>query len=115
MTTELWLALLRGHRNRDQQDSRHRLGPYSSMHRAHPASVHRSTDCHSAGCQPEGGLLTVVFCASFAVSGPRSFSYTTLSWVTTNVITPDDRYSAGYAMKANPGIAPLFGCPLSMR
>jgi hypothetical protein len=37
--------------------------------------------------------------ATFAVRGPRSRSYTTPLGSTMKVITPDERYSAGYAMK----------------
>src|SRR5580658_10966235 len=40
--------------------------------------------------------------ASAEVLLPRSFSLTTSFSVMMNVITPDDRYSAGYATKRNP-------------
>lgn len=35
------------------------------------------------------GLNFVIFCAAASVPGPRSFSYTTPSWFTMNVITPE--------------------------
>ena len=40
--------------------------------------------------------------AVFAVFGPRSFWYTTPSWFTINVFTPETAYVAGYATTANP-------------
>jgi hypothetical protein len=36
------------------------------------------------------------------VSGPRFFSNTTPSWLTTKVMTPLASYSAGHATSANP-------------
>ena len=60
---------------------------------------------HSATCQSEVRFHAVIAFAIFAVFGPRSASYTTSSCVITNVITPEDRYSTGYAMKATPLVA----------
>jgi len=50
------------------------------------------------------GLNFVIFCTAAAVSGPRSFSNTTPSWLTMKVITPEFSYDAGQAMSANPPI-----------
>jgi hypothetical protein len=60
----------------------------------------------SAGVHVES-MREVIAAAMFAVSGPRSFSDTVLSRVTMKVFTPEDRYTAGYAMAANP--LPEFG------
>ncbi len=49
----------------------------------------------SAFCQVELGLYSFIALARTSVFLPRSFSYTTPSWLTRNVITPDDLYSAG--------------------
>jgi hypothetical protein len=49
----------------------------------------------SAFRHPESGLYNFIPLASPAVFFPRSFSYTVPSSPTMNVITPDDRYSAG--------------------
>ena len=46
------------------------------------------------GCHPDAGR-SFILPATLAVSGPRSLSYTRPSSVTMNVMTPDDRYSAG--------------------
>jgi len=54
-----------------------------------------SSCCSSAFCQLELGLYSFIALARASVFLPRSFSYTTPSWLTTNVITPDDLYSAG--------------------
>src|SRR5580700_4481151 len=56
---------------------------------------------HSAACQVESSWLCFsIFGASVSVLGPKSFSWTTPSWVTMKVITPDDSYSAGCATRA---------------
>jgi hypothetical protein len=46
---------------------------------------------HSAACQVESSWLCFsIFGASVSVLGPKSFSWTTPSWVTMKVMTPDD-------------------------
>jgi hypothetical protein len=54
-----------------------------------------------------GAALFYIWCDSRRVR-PEVLSYTTPSWVTVKVITPDERYSAGYATKAKP---PVFLAP----
>src|SRR5437660_10113342 len=49
----------------------------------------------SAGVHVGSEWYVVIAPAAFAVFGPRSFSYTTSSWLTIKVITPEDRYMAG--------------------
>ena len=49
----------------------------------------------SAGVHVGSKWVVVIALAAFAVLAPRSFSYTTSSWLTMNVITPEDRYRAG--------------------
>src|SRR6266851_2380678 len=81
---------------------------------------------HFTACHPEAALNAESPCASLAVLGPRSFSYTRLFRVRTNVITPDARYATGYATTATlvcfaPGTAPdvptavLSGRPATIR
>src|SRR6266404_8546024 len=56
---------------------------------------------HAGRCQFEP-LRAFICGATVVVSGPRSFSKMTPLWVTTKVLTPDDRYSAGYAINFRP-------------
>jgi hypothetical protein len=51
--------------------------------------------CSSALRQDESGSYSLMVLTSSAVFSPRSFSYTVPSWLTTNVMTPVSRYSAG--------------------
>jgi hypothetical protein len=56
-------------------------------------------------------IVAVIVWASFAVLGPRSFSYTIPSRVSTKVMTPEDWYSSGYATKVKPPF--FFPWPLT--
>src|ERR1700731_3249446 len=60
---------------------------------------------HAAGCQLEP-VRAFICGATVVVPGPRSFSKTIPFWVTTKVLTPDDWYSTGYAIKAKPFFLP---------
>jgi len=55
-------------------------------------------ELYAAGCQLEP-VGAFIFGADVVVPGPRSFSYTTPSWLTRKVMTPEDWYSAGYATR----------------
>ena len=50
---------------------------------------------YSAGIQVLSGLYSDIVDATFAVSGPRSFSNALPSWLMMKVITPEVRYTAG--------------------
>src|SRR5260370_42013383 len=56
----------------------------------------------STGLQPASGSNSVIADAVCVVALPKSFCSNTPSWLMVNVITPELRYSAGYATKANP-------------
>jgi hypothetical protein len=58
----------------------------------------------STFCQVESGSNRAIALARAAVSGPRSFSYTTPSWLTVKVITPVSPYLTGHATAAKPPI-----------
>src|ERR1700731_4437174 len=61
---------------------------------------------HVAGFQLEP-VRDFICGATVVVLGPRSFSKTTPLQVTTKVLTPDDWYSAGYAINVRPAFLPL--------
>src|SRR5262249_14616519 len=63
-----------------------------------------STFVRSDFVQLVSGLNAFMVLARVAVVGPRSFSYTTPSWFTMKVITPDTPYCAGYATIPKPPI-----------
>src|SRR5262249_3707959 len=63
-----------------------------------------STFVRSDFVQLLSGLKAFMAPARVAVVGPRSFSYTTPSWLTMNVITPETPYWAGYATIPKPPI-----------
>src|SRR6185436_2170847 len=74
-------------------------------------SVHRidqSSSSRLTGRQVLSGLKSSIFLNSSSVFAPRSFSYTTPSLLTMNVMTPVTRYSAGAATSANPPIIAPF-------
>src|ERR1700756_1896136 len=97
-----------------------RLRRFNSLGNAHGSENHlgsnegnrsRHNRDHSARCQLESSKSPLIFGATVFVSGPRSFSYTTPLLVTRNVMTPEDRYFAGYAISATRPVS-LPACKL---
>jgi hypothetical protein len=65
------------------------------------AGTPETIGCRTCSSAKRGaGLPHGLFQVPALVLGPRSFWYTTPSWSTTKVITPDARYSAGHATVA---------------
>src|SRR6266850_304068 len=72
---------------------------------------HRALVMAVVFCHVRSGLYVFIASAIWGVFGPRSFWYTTPSWLTMNVMIPETPYLAGKATSANPPIM----CPLTTK
>ena len=82
--------------------SRNHVGPSGCFSLTDDARAELCATAQGTFFQPLPGSKTFILAASAAEPGPRSFAYTTPSWLTMKVCTPELPYDAGHATTAKP-------------